>query len=135
MHVQHSGVVHHDRTLHQMMLAEDSRAWDQSHSTRAARLCAGDLASTCSRMSEATLVDAFSPSHASPTDSASSLHADCVLQGDFMRERDDATLPLLRWALSAATFSCYTVPAKEPSSDSAARSDAGVRLQCTVLMA
>jgi hypothetical protein len=94
--VQHSGMVHHDRTLHQMMLAEDSRAWEQTHSSGAAQLCAADLASTCSRLGEASLVDAFSLSHASPTDSASSLHAECVLQGDFMRDRTDATSPMLR---------------------------------------
>ncbi len=95
--VQHSGMVHHDRTLHQMMLAEDSKAWDQAHSSCGPSLCAAELAS---RMSDASLVDAVSPSHASPTDSASSLHADCALQGDFVRDRVESSSPLLRCALS-----------------------------------
>ncbi|CAL8463116.1 g2650 [Coccomyxa elongata] len=92
---KHSGMVHHDRTLHQMMLAEDSKAWDQAHSNCGQSLCAAELAS---RMSDASLADAVSPSHASPTDSASSLHADCALQGDFMRDRVESSSPLLRSA-------------------------------------
>ncbi len=93
--VQHSGMVHHDRTLHQMMLAEDSKAWDQAHSSCGPSLCAAELAT---RMSDASLADAVSPSHASPTDSASSLHADCALQGDFVRDRAEMSSPLLRCA-------------------------------------
>jgi len=103
---QHSGVVHHDRTLHQMMLAEDSKAWDQRHGSCGFKeLYAADLAS---RMSDTSLADACSPSHASPTDSASSLHADCVLANDYTRESaaSDAASPLLR----SAPVTCASTP-------------------------
>lgn len=107
MGAQHSGVVHHDRTLHQMMLAEDSKAWDQRHGSCGFKeLYAADLAS---RMSETSLADACSPSHASPTDSASSLHADCVLAQDYTRERaaSDAASPLLRCAPVNCTLAYF----------------------------
>ena len=79
-----------------MMLAEDSKAWDQAHGLCGTDSFARHLESTCRNMSVQTLADPCSASHGSPTDSASSLHADYALHGDCAGDSDDSSSSLLR---------------------------------------
>jgi hypothetical protein len=77
-----------------MMLAEDSKAWDQTHGRCCAHSDAGkDVEAACQLMSAHRLAEPCSPSHGSPTDSASSLHADYAIHGECTRDQDE-TSPL-----------------------------------------
>ena len=63
-----------------MMLAEDCKAWDMR--SGAAKDSAAPMrppSSASSRLAELSSSSACLPSHSSPTDSASSLHAECSL--------------------------------------------------------
>ncbi|CAL5228986.1 g12223 [Coccomyxa viridis] len=80
---QVSGHVHHDRRLHQMMLAEDCKAWDVRYGASQDKQLSNRPATAAStRLAELSSSSACLPSHGSPTDSASSLHAECLLTQD-----------------------------------------------------
>jgi hypothetical protein len=96
--------VHHDRRLHQMMLAEDCRAWDARHAggCDASRRASLDSSSSCASSFTAAAAQPPQPARsvcsacrASPTDSASSLHADCSAAA----KDDDAASALYRRAI------------------------------------
>lgn len=84
--------MHHDRRLHQMMLAEDCKAWDiRSGALSPGRAgppgSLGRPASYASaRLAELSSSSVCLPSHGSPTDSASSLYAECLLTQDSVGE-------------------------------------------------
>ncbi len=81
--MQVSGHVHHDRRLHQMMLAEDCKAWDMRFGASQDKQLSNRPATAAStRLAELSSSSACLPSHGSPTDSASSLHAECLLTQD-----------------------------------------------------
>ncbi len=100
--------MHHDRRLHQMMLAEDSKAWDLARG-----MCCSGPGSyyaqqqrgkamhppSCrpTALTSIAAADPCSAEHGSPTDSASSLHADCALHGECLQDsQEDISQSLLR---------------------------------------
>ena len=75
--------MHHDRRLHQMMLAEDCKAWDvRFGALQEKQLSHRPATAASTRLAELSSGSACLPSHGSPTDSASSLHAECLLTQD-----------------------------------------------------
>ena len=96
-HVQVSGHVHHDRRLHQMMLAEDCKAWDVRFGAGQEKQLSHRPATAAStRLAELSSSSACLASHGSPADSASSLHAECLLTQESSGE--DAGSSAFRYA-------------------------------------
>lgn len=75
--------MHHDRRLHQMMLAEDCKAWDvRFGAAQEKQLSHRPATAASTRLAELSSSSACLASHGSPADSASSLHAECLLTQD-----------------------------------------------------
>lgn len=89
-----------------MMLAEDCKAWDVRHGASQDKQASHRPATVSSmRLADLSSSAALLPGHGSPTDSASSLHAECLLMQDSIG--DDAGSSAFRCVHHPCAEQCF----------------------------